>query len=163
MDNLFSIRQVEVKDIYRLRLRNLRQGRPIDTVHFVGDELDTTLHFAIFADEVMVGCASLMVSANDSFEEKKQYQLRGMAVDEQYRKQGYGNALLKYAEWLALNRKIDFIWLNARCDVQNFYAHFGYLPQGEPFEIPDVCQHIVMYKRIQPHACHCCGNAKTEE
>lgn len=158
-DKPFSIRQVSVSEIYAIRQRNLRAGKPIETVHFTGDDLLSTIHFALFEEDVLVGCASLMLSNNSVFAETDQYQLRGMAVDAPFRNKGYGTALLRYAEWLALNRRHDFIWFNARCDVQGFYTSNGYTAIGESFMIPDVCMHVVMCKKITPHVCSSCAKS----
>lgn len=163
MDSIYSIRQTDVSQLYDLRLRNLRQGCPIDEVHFSGDDNPDTLHFVIYSGDTAVGCASLYNAGSPLFSQEKQFQLRGMAIDEKYRSQGYGKALLLYAEWLAKNRKVNFVWLNARCDAQNFYAKSQYKTMGEPFDIPNVCKHIVMYKELTDVCCDKCQKANEGE
>jgi len=156
MENAVTLRQVDVKEIYDLRQRLLRPDQPIESVYFYGDELDTTKHAGIFLGGKLIGCASIMIASNPSFDEKKQYQMRGVAVEKEYQGQGYGKALIKYVEFLALNRGIDFIWMNARIDVRKFYEKLGYEAYGEEFMIPTVCPHIVMRKKITETGCESC-------
>ncbi|HPG91913.1 MAG TPA: GNAT family N-acetyltransferase [Clostridia bacterium] len=156
MKNNVELRQVDVREIYDLRQRLLRPDQPIESVHFSGDELDTTKHAGLFLDGKLIGCASIMIADNPAFDEKKQYQMRGVAVEKEYQGQGYGKAVVKYLEFLALNRGIDFIWMNARTDVRKFYETLGYEAYGEEFMIPSVCPHIVMRKKIIETACESC-------
>ena len=125
----------------------LRQGKPLESCHFEGDNLETTQHFGLYLDEQLVGIISLFKKSNPNFLEKYQYQIRGMAVLENHRKKDFGKALILYSEEQCKNQNVDLIWFNARIEASGFYEKMGYQRIGTAFEIPDVGEHIVMFKK----------------
>jgi predicted GNAT family N-acyltransferase len=74
-------------------------------------------------------------------------QLRQMAVAEDRRRERIGARLLARAEEWARGEGYRLIVLNARLGAEGFYARFGYLAQGEPFE-ENTVPHIRMTKRL---------------
>lgn len=90
-----------------------------------------------------------MKTRNSLFREEFQYQLRGMAVLPHNAGKGFGAALL--AEGEKKIKQLDpnpLLWFNARCYAVGFYQKFGYKTIGESFEVPGVCEHIVMYRYV---------------
>jgi GNAT superfamily N-acetyltransferase len=88
-----------------------------------------------------------METSHDHFEQDCQYQLRGMAILPEYQGRGLGKELLLAGEMeLQKKCKKPLLWFNARESAVNFYSKFGYRTIGEPFMIPNVCMHIVMFK-----------------
>ena len=70
-----------------------------------------------------------------------------MAVLPAYRGQSLGKALLLHGEKLLKEQNSDILlWFNAREVAIEFYEKYGYQSFGDPFMIPNVCMHIVMYK-----------------
>jgi predicted GNAT family N-acyltransferase len=151
-----NMKTVTLDDILSLRAKVLRPGRALNEAIFEGDDKSDTIHVALFEGDEIVACASLYNKNGAFFDDKRQYQLRGMAVEERCRGKGYGRALLKYSEFLMLNRGIDVLWLNARLDAVGFYKKQGYETYGEKFYIPDVCEHIVMAKMLSDATCEGC-------
>ena len=143
-----EIKQVKVKNILNLRHQVLRIGRPILTAHFEGDSLDSTMHFAAIYKSKTIGCLSLMYKTNSNFKEKKAFQLRGMAVNVDYRSQSVGKQLLNYAEQQLKLKESTLIWCNVRTSAMKFYSKHGYTQFGDTFEIPDVGPHVLMFKKI---------------
>ncbi len=76
-----------------------------------------------------------------------QYQLRGMAILNAYRRLGLGKKLLLYGERLLRDKKVDLIWCNAREVALQFYKTNGFSSIGEPFNIQEIGTHYLMYKR----------------
>ena len=89
----------------------------------------------------MVGSVSLKPVDSETV------QLRQMAVAEDRRREGIGALLLAHAEDWARGQGLRLIVLNARLGAESFYAKFGYLAQGEPFE-ENTVPHIRMTKRL---------------
>lgn len=148
---------VSINEILALRHRVLRSGKPLSTAHFKGDTLENTFHYAAFFKidnenlsdvKKIVGCVSFMANVHNDFDEKRAFQLRGMAVDDEYRQQHIGRQLLMYAEKQIRLKSARFIWCNVRASAIGFYTSQNYLKTGETFEIQGVGSHILMYKYI---------------
>ncbi|MDA6070738.1 GNAT family N-acetyltransferase [Flavobacterium sp. AC] len=142
------IKEIPSKETYIVRQPVLRKGKPIESCTFEGDDLKTTHHFGLFDDENLTGIISLFDKINPIFAEKNQAQIRGMAVLETYQKKGFGETLVKYCETYCITNKVDLIWFNARTTAVGFYKKMNYQPQGEPFEIKDVGEHYLMFKKL---------------
>ncbi|MCI4441888.1 MAG: GNAT family N-acetyltransferase [Lentimicrobium sp.] len=141
------IKKISSAETFSVRHPVLRKGKPLESCHFDGDNLETTQHFGLYLDEELVGIISLFKKSNPDFKENNQYQIRGMAVLEDHRKKDFGKALIRYSEEQCKNQNVDLIWFNARIEASGFYEKMGYQKIGVPFEIPDVGEHIVMFKK----------------
>lgn len=127
----------------------LRPGRPSEECLFSADDHISTFHLGLFEKGQLVGVASYMNSVSEKFENPYQYQLRGMAVLDSHKGKGYGAALLKAGEEELKRREKPWIlWFNARDYAVGFYEKYGYEIIGEKFDIPGVCEHIVMFKHL---------------
>lgn len=140
------IKEIPALETFSVRHPVLRPGKNIETCHFDGDNLESTRHFGLFIDDELAGVASLFKSNSDLFQEKEQFQLRGMAVLEKFQKKGIGESLVKYAEENAKSSSGKLIWFNAREVAVRFYEKMGYQIIGEAFDIGDIGKHFVMYK-----------------
>jgi len=141
------IKKIAATETYSVRLPVLRKGKSIESCQFDGDNLSTTQHYGIYLNHELVGIISLFKKNNPTFSEKNQYQIRGMAVLENQRKKDFGKALIIYSEEECKNQEVDLIWFNARIEAIGFYEKMGYQKKGTPFAIPDVGEHIVMFKK----------------
>lgn len=142
------IKEIPSKETYIVRQPVLRKGKPIESCVFDGDDLETTHHFGLFADESLVGIISLFTKINTTFAEKNQAQIRGMAVLDTHQKKGIGEALVKHCEAYCVENQVDLIWFNARTAAVGFYKKMNYQTEGEAFEITDVGEHYLMYKPL---------------
>ena len=141
------IKKITAEETYSVRLPVLRKGKSLASCHFEDDDLETTLHLGLYLDQKLVGIISLFDKSNPNFQEKNQCQIRGMAVLENQRKKDFGKALLKHCEKECKKQDVDLIWFNARMQAIGFYEKMGYQKTGTPFDIPDVGEHIVMFKK----------------
>ncbi len=143
------IREIPASAVYSVRQPVLRPGRQIAECVFEGDTSDKTLHLGLFIDANLIGVASFMKNSNPLFQDAEQYQLRGMAVLSEFKGKGFGSALLIEGEEKLKNLvSHPFLWFNARDYAIGFYEKFGYKSIGEKFDVPGVCQHIVMFKLL---------------
>ena len=92
------IKEIDIKSVITVRHLVLRKGKPIETCHFVNDEKRTTKHFGLLIDDKVIGVVSLFGNKNVLFKDKKQFQIRGMAVLEEYQHKGFGKLLIEKAE-----------------------------------------------------------------
>lgn len=125
----------------------LRKGKTLESCHFDGDDLETTIHFGLYLNQELVGVVSRSRKIILFFSEN-QSQIRGMAVLESQKKKDFGKKLILYCEEKCKNSNTDLIWFNARIEATPFYEN-GIFKIGKPFEIPDVGEHIMMLKKIR--------------
>ncbi|MBF4518594.1 GNAT family N-acetyltransferase [Flavobacterium sp. ANB] len=142
------IKEIPSKETYIVRQPVLRNGKPIESCIFEGDDLDTTHHFGLFDNSELIGIISLFSQTNTIFAEKKQAQIRGMAVLETHQKKGFGEALVKHCENYCYENNVDLIWFNARTAAVGFYKKMNYEIIGAPFDIKDVGEHYLMSKKL---------------
>lgn len=141
------IKEITIPEVFSVRHPVLRPGKPLANCHFEGDDLPSTKHFGYFEVENLIGIISVFKS-NHAFFKENQFQIRGMAVLTAYQKKGIGAQLIRYAEQYIQNQKGNVIWLNARIIAVGFYEKLGYQIIGDPFEIPEIGTHFVMFKNI---------------
>jgi len=142
-----KIKKIGAEEAIPIRQAVLRQGKPISSCIFKGDELKSTVHFGLFSKGKLVAVTTFNDNQHLGFK-GSQIQLRGMAVLDQYKTKGYGRLLLETGEQLATQKKVTILWFNARIAAIPFYEKFGYKSIGSSFEIPDVGTHFVMYKEM---------------
>ncbi len=155
MEN-FTVKIVSLADIFDLRYRILRDGKPKTEAIFEGDYEVFTLHFALYKEEggVAVGeplsCATFIfhpvhIARGDA------YRLRGMATDTQWQGKGLGKMLLDYAEdYIVKNMGVKRFWCTARSgDAVKFYHDkVGWRAISDEFEIKGVGPHHYMMKDV---------------
>ncbi|OXA79592.1 Acetyltransferase (GNAT) domain-containing protein [Flavobacterium aquidurense] len=145
---MIQIKEIPSKETYIVRQAVLRKGKPPESCIFEGDDLETTHHFGLFDNEYLTGIISLFDKINPIFAGQNQAQIRGMAVLETHLKKGFGETLVKYCETYCNENKVDLIWFNARTAAVGFYKKMEYQPLGAPFDIKDVGEHYLMFKKL---------------
>jgi predicted GNAT family N-acyltransferase len=142
------IKQISALDTFAVRHPVLRNGKPIESCQFEGDDLKSTTHFGLFESDKIQGVISLFEVKNVQFTSEKQHQIRGMAVQAQHQKKGFGEMLILNTEKYCIQKKSNLIWFNARQEAVGFYKKMGYSIIGHPFNIEDVGEHVVMFKNL---------------
>lgn len=143
-----EIKKISSVETYPVRHEVLRKGKPIETCIFKGDDNEQTIHLGLFLDVQLVGIISVFKEQNNLFSETNQFQIRGMAVLEEFQGKGLGTKLVKEAEKQCINLNANVIWFNARENAVPFYEKLDYKIIGDSFLIPEVGIHFVMYKKI---------------
>lgn len=135
-----------------LRHRVLRQGRPISSCTWEGDELSTTHHFGLFEGG---GEAAAILSCfwreGPHRPGEQAWQLRGMAVDPPRQRRGLGRALLEgcLSQLPDLSEPpAKWIWCNARTTAVPFYLEAGFEALGEVFDVPGIGPHRLMERAL---------------
>lgn len=145
---MFEIKEISALETIIVRHPVLRFGKPIESCRFEGDYLPTTIHFGLFYEDQLSAVISVFETKNILFLEENQFQIRGMAVLEQYQKKGFGVALLKFCENRIRNKMGEIIWFNARETAIGFYEKSDYQKSGNGFEIADIGIHYVLFKKL---------------
>ena len=143
------IKKVKSEDLYSLRNKVLRNNKGIKYCKFEGDENESTVHFAAFKENLIIGGVSLIKNNTNKIKSLSNIQLRGMAVYKIYQKNKIGSLLLKKVESFCININIDFIWMNARLEAIEFYLKQGYVKTKKSFNIEGVGKHYFLYKKLK--------------
>ena len=134
-----SLGDHEIARIRNLRYEILRKplGMPIAGTIFPGDENPTTIHILAFSNEVLIGCATLLIDNSNAI------QLRGMAVASNWQRCGIGQRIVENAKDVAIS-KTKTLWCNARFPSIGFYERQGWIQSGAYFDVPIIGPHILM-------------------
>ena len=142
------IKEITTQETFLVRNLVLRPGKRIETCFFDGDNLEQTKHFGYFDNVNIVGVVSVYKNKNVIFKFPNQYQIRGMAILEEFQGTGLGKLLVKHCEDYLISNKANLIWFNARETAVPFYEKLGYTKNGSPFLITDVGIHFLMFKNL---------------
>lgn len=143
---MITINIIDSASTFPVRHAVLRQGKPLSSCAFDGDDLATTKHFGLYKEEELMAIVSVFEKQNNLFNQKKQYQIRGMAVLEHAQGYGFGKLLIKKVEEYCKANECNLIWFNARASAVGFYENLGYQIHGTSFEIAEIGTHFVMFK-----------------
>lgn len=143
-----EIRKISSSDTFLVRHPILREGKPIESCQFDGDDFETTTHFGLFIDKNLIGVISVFKNNNVIFNFENQFQIRGMAILNNFQRKGFGDELVKHSEEFVKSQFGKLIWFNARESAVPFYEKLGYTKIGEPFFIADIGIHHIMKKEI---------------
>ena len=140
------IKNITDEKTFSVRQPILRPGKPIESCHFEGDKLISTIHFGYYNEGDLIGVISVFKNLNENFNTEKQFQIRGMAVLENHQKKGIGAVLVLHTENYLQSEGKHLIWFNARESAVEFYKKLGYKIKGAQFEITGVGTHLLMFK-----------------
>ena len=143
-----KVKRISASDTIPLRHKILREGKTLEECHFNNDEDDQTFHLGAFVDDKLVSVASFFYNPNKAFDTQNQFQLRGMATLDNFRKQGLSKQLLNVAFPIIKQNFCDIVWCNARIEAREFYEKVGFTAFGDEFDIPGIGKHILMYKAV---------------
>lgn len=121
-----------------------------------GGDFIGTIHVAYFSDDnQVVGCLSMSISAKRHFDVIPQYKIDGIAVKENFRGQGIGFALVKMAEFVALNNEVRCVWLYKTPQSEKYF-----LKQGFEIFKPSTDESQILVKYPEEHCCSSCESCK---
>ena len=143
----YTIRQISGEETYPVRHPVLRTGLPLSSCRFDNDDAPTTFHIGLYVGRKLAGVVTILENKHAFFEEEHQFQLRGMAVLQEFQKKGLGQVLVREAEKEVENRGGGFIWMNARKVAVKFYEKLGYCVAGDEFIIETAGPHYVMWRQ----------------
>lgn len=145
----------DFESIVQLRFAVLRAplGLSLDSARFPGDNSPSSLHFLGFLENEPIACVTLVQGRPESAKVVPKslhtprdlaIQLRGMAVADGYRGQNLGRRILDLVhEWATQNNQS--LWCHARSSAAGFYRRQNWKDCSDPFDIPPIGEHIVMY------------------
>ncbi|RJS52091.1 N-acetyltransferase [Bacillus subtilis] len=145
---MLEVKTISAEDTYEIRHRILRPHQSIEQCKYEEDHAKGSFHLGAFFEGKLISIASFSPQNQPLITESPAYRLRGMATLEGYRDQKGGSTLIKHAEEKLAENGVQAVWCNARSHVKGYYSKLGWEELGEPFEIPGIGTHIVMYKTL---------------
>jgi predicted GNAT family N-acyltransferase len=150
-DDLAVVEAPHGSDLYSqaVGLREAILRRPLGLVVTAEELADDLLrvHFCATSYGAVVGTVSLRPLDGEAI------QLKQMAVAEERRRERIGAQLLASAEDWARRHGFRLMVLNARLGAEGFYARYGYLAEGEPFD-ENTLPHVRMTKTLAGRSDH---------
>ena len=132
----------EFKQYYRLRFRILRapwgepEGSEIDGIE------DQCFHIMVTDSDKTIGVGRLQYNSAD------EAQIRYMAVEKEYERNGIGRMIVNALEQEALNKNILTVVLDAREPAVGFYQKLGYSIEEKSYVLFNEIQHYRMIKQL---------------
>ena len=140
---------IQSQDTYNIRkkvlwphIKNGNYALPIDT------SIDT-FHLGTFFNKKIISIGTFTKNINTKFKYNKQYRLRAMATDNQYRFMGGGKVLFLEALKILKKKKIELLWCDARINAIPFYESLNMNSLDSVYEIVNIGPHKTMYINIQ--------------
>jgi GNAT superfamily N-acetyltransferase len=124
-----AVREASAGEVLALRMAVLRPGMAVEAGDY--DSFADTRHIAAFADDLVVGCASVFPSPLP--DAPAAWQLRGMAVAAPRQGQGIGALVLLGAIDLVRAAGGPVLWANARTTALAFYERLGFEVVGQEY------------------------------
>ena len=143
-DATFQIRRIDAAETRPLRHAILRPNQPFEATVDPIDDLPSSGHFGAFFEDRLVGVASVFNEARPGDTDPRAWRLRGMATPEEERGQGIGGALMHACLNDIRAAGGTTLWFNARTTAAGFYSRFGFVVQGDGFDIEGIGPHVVM-------------------
>ncbi|MEW5875185.1 MAG: GNAT family N-acetyltransferase [Candidatus Zixiibacteriota bacterium] len=142
------IRIISAHDVIGIRHAVLRPNQPVEQCTWPSDDAPTTAHFGAFADDEMVGIASIYLESQPDSPDPSAWRLRGMATLPEFRSQGVGGLLLSACIEHVENSGGTTIWCNARTPAVRFYERHGFECIGDEFQLPGIGPHYRMERKV---------------
>jgi len=144
----FEVRAISPVDTYELRRALIRPHQRVNEMTWPGDEHIDTLHVGGYRGETLVGIGTIHRQAMPGSVEAEAWRIRGVAVDFGHRGYGLGAMLLNHLIEHATISSGRVIWANTTATSFGFFEHHGFRRRGEPFELPEIGPHYVVYAEL---------------
>jgi GNAT superfamily N-acetyltransferase len=144
----FDVRPITAGETYELRRALLRPHQRVHEMTWPNDEDTRTLHLGGFRGDRLVGIGTLHHQPMPGSTEYEAWRIRGLAVDHGHRGYGLGAQLLFHLIEHATIGAGKVVWANATAASFGFFEHHGFARRGDPFELPEIGPHYVVYTEI---------------
>jgi GNAT superfamily N-acetyltransferase len=112
------------------------------------DNREDAFHVGVFAEERLISIGSFFSLSSNRLSHGKQYRLRAMATDADFRRQHAGDALITFAEQHLRVLGAEVLWCDARLRAVPFYTSLGFQKFDDVYEVPLIGPHHFMWKEL---------------
>jgi GNAT superfamily N-acetyltransferase len=141
---------------WELRQAVLRPHQKVADQRLADDDGPLTAAIAATEGDVVVGTGRVAPEAPPSALAHRvvagttSWRLRAMAVSPDRRSQGIGGLVVARLIDHVAGHGGGLLWCNARLPATSFYARDGFMPEGDPWEEPDIGPHVLMWRTVEP-------------
>lgn len=144
-----SARFIHASDSRSLRHRVLWPHLPSEDVCVIDiDNQAEAFHVGVFSDEVLISVGSFFKVSSPRLGYSKQFRLRAMATDPDFRRMHAGEQLISFASDELRNRGVEALWCDARLVAVPFYENIGFSKFEDVYEVPLIGPHHFMWKEL---------------
>lgn len=143
-----DIQRITPEEAYPLRLMVLRPGGRLRDVQWQHDNDENAFHLGASNGAGLIGIGTFYKERHKGIKGTQQFRLRGMATHPEHRGRGAGRLIVQGALDELRRLGIPLVWCNAREKAIPFYEREGFVAHGEPFELPGIGMHQVMWRHV---------------
>jgi GNAT superfamily N-acetyltransferase len=149
MSNVFEVREIPAEMTRSLRHRVLwpHIEKEEDCVIDI-DRREDAIHLGTFDGDRLISVGSLFAMSSPRLPHEKQYRLRAMATDPDYRGRDAGRVLIEYAMNVLGKKGIDVLWCDARLHATGFYGKLGFSKFEDVYEVRNIGPHQFMWVEL---------------
>jgi GNAT superfamily N-acetyltransferase len=136
------------EDTLAVRQPVLRPGLSPEDARYAGDGDADALHLGAFVDDRLVAVATIIRQPPPGEDDPGAWRIRGMATLPDHRDRGFGARLLAGLLEHAREHGGRSVWCTARIGAVSLYRRAGFEPEGAPFEIPGIGQHLRLRRSL---------------
>ncbi len=145
----WRVSSVPAAATHGLRRTVLRNGTPVSTVTYDGDDDADTVHLAVLGSGGVIVAVSTWLLDPFPGEASAAVRLRGMATMPEHRGEGHGSRLLAAGIEHARTVGTDTVWANARDTALGFYLLHGFEVASEStIDETTALPHLLVRKQI---------------
>jgi GNAT superfamily N-acetyltransferase len=160
---LLTVERIPATASYPLRHAVLRPHQDLDSVAWSGDDEPATATFGAIEETTgaVVGVATVFpepapfdpavagFSSSCPKLESATWRLRGMATSPGLQGRGIGMMVIGAVIGHVADQGGRLLWCNARVSAIGFYERAGFTCFGQPWELPTIGPHVVMWRRVE--------------
>ena len=109
------------------------------------DNRGDAIHIGAFLEDELISICSLFEMRTKKLDFKKQYRLRAMATNPNFRGVNAGKAVVEKAIELTREKNYQVLWCDARKVALGFYEKCGFGVTGDFYEVRNIGPHKLMY------------------
>ncbi|MDZ4750072.1 MAG: GNAT family N-acetyltransferase [Flavobacteriales bacterium] len=143
-----EVRNIDPKLSRELRHRVLWPHKTFETSVIDFDYRSDAFHLGTFDGEKLVAIGSFFETASPKINFEKQYRLRAMATDPDFRGRRTGQMLVQRGIEILKDKACDVLWCDARVVAVGFYEKIGFQLIDEIYDVPIIGPHKFMYFQL---------------
>lgn len=144
----YEIRVITPSDTYELRRALLRPHQRLNEMAWPADELPDSLHVGGYRGDNLAGIGTIHRQPMPGTAEPEAWRVRAIAIDFGHRGYGLGASILNHLIEHATVSGGRLVWANATAVSFGFFEHHGFKRRGEPFELPEIGPHYVVFAEL---------------
>lgn len=143
---MIEVKKIPASACYPLRHKVLWPHLEKQDCGIDSDLLPEAFQLGSFYKGQLISIGSFFPQKNKHFSAQKQFRLRAMATDPDFRGLQSGKRLMEVAFDFLKKDGVDILWCDARLVATGFYDKLGLNVMGEIYEVPKIGPHKLMYK-----------------